>query len=163
MAFQKMTTQPALRDEKLPEDVIAPGLYPGEVAVRIDMAAFNNPPVAVSADMKRLGNGAGVAITAWARAIKTDGESRVDRHGQDIETATTANFTPEDVKQYGARPLAKEVMLLVMGEPPQLSRADGKPVLDVPDAVRLNASIREAIATVVDTGPAEDAGAILGV
>ena len=171
MAFTKMDPQPERRDPTLNADTIAPGLYPGEVAVRIDMVLPLNPPIAVSAEPKRLANGAGVAVTAKARWIRSDGQSRVDKHRQEIATSTSANFGPHEARLHGARALAKELLLLLLGEPAQLMKSvplegggtSERPVLDVSDEVRLNASIREAIASVADTGPEEDAAAILGI
>lgn len=171
MAYTKMNPQPAPRDSEdlTPErfDEVAPGLYPGEVAI-----TFNSTHhAALSAEPKWKENGEGVRIRAWARYINTDGSTKVTAHGQQLETSTTFTFPPDQVKQYGVRPLAKEVVLLVLGEDPVLMRdipqSDGtvvqRPVLDVSDMVRLNVSLREAVLAARDTAPEPDTATILGI
>lgn len=167
MSFQKKAEQPPLRAEGLDEDEVGPGLYPGEVAIEIGASKY----VAVSVEPKWSENGEGVRVRAWARYIYADGRTKLTAHGQHLETAFTAGFTLEEVKAYTVKALAKEVALLMLGEPPALMRAvpqaDGtteqKPVLDVSDTVRLNVSLREAVLAAKDTAPTPDTAAILGV
>lgn len=167
MALQRKAEQPPPRAEGLDDDQVAPGLYPGEVGVQFGAAQY----AAVSVEPKWLENGEGVRIRAWARYVYADGRTKLTAHGQHLECAFTAGFSIEEAKAHGVKALAKEVALLVLGEPPVLTRAvpqaDGtiaqRPVLDVSDTVRLNASLREAVLAAKDTAPAPDTGAILGV
>lgn len=167
MAFQKKAEQPPLRAEGLDDDEVAPGLYPGEVAVEIGASKY----IAVSVEPKWSENGEGVRVRAWARYIYADGRTKLTAHGQHLETSFTAGFSLADARAYTVMALAKEVALLVLGEPPVLMRdvpqADGstaqRPVLDVSDMLRLNVSLREAVLAARDTSPAPDTAAILGV
>lgn len=156
-------------------DDLAPGLYPGEVVVQLTDMPTPRPFIALSYDPRRLENGGGVSIFAWARWCEIvdpiKGQTKLDKHGQHLETSISFTFSPSERQTYGTRALGKELMLLCAGEPLTLMKtipAQGGgtqqvPVVNVSAEVKANCSIREAIAASAETGPAEDAATALGI
>jgi hypothetical protein len=171
MAFSKMAVQPGARAADLLPDEIGPGLYPGEVALQFGAAQFAAVGVDPKWERDTGGVAGGVTITARARYIKADGTTKLTGHDEPLEVEWRARFSVEDVKAFGVKALAKEVALVVLGEPPQLMRdvpiegggVEQHPVLNVSDSLRANVSLREAVLVSKDTAAAPDTGAILGL
>ena len=172
MAFHAIDPQPAPRgDEDLtPEryDERVPGLYPGELALRLD---DDGTLVAASVDQEWLANGAGVSFKACARWIDEDGTTHLCPRDQHVETLFSHRATTEEVKTHGSEALALEALLLVLGDPPRLTReipvqGGGPaqcPVLDVSDEVRASASVKAAVAVVNDTPAQADLSALMAL
>lgn len=169
MAFQRAPTQPPLRSPpNAPETVAAvAGLFPGEVAVRLETLHL----IGVRFHRKRLGTGAGVLIEAVARWITGTGAQRTEADGDPIMVAFPYSASMAEIEKHGLPALTKEVGLIVLGELPTMVDvpvAEGEPAVQAPmipvsDEVRLNASIRKAIALAADSAVTADSGTILGV
>lgn len=167
MTFERLDPQPGAREAGLPDDEAAPGLYPGEVALRLS----GGPLVALSVEHPWLETGEGLSIRACARWIARDGRTRLTALGQHVETNASWTASNVDVAAWGKAPLVREVALLALGEPPQLMREvpeaegppSGRPVVDVAEDVRLSWSIRNAVKLVGGAAPAADVAALLGL
>ena len=141
-----------------------PGLQPDETAVTLDTGAV----VAVCAQVDR-NHGNTVAVTAHARQIDATGATVVDANGHPIQSDASHQFQPEIVAAYTLPVLTKEMLRLVLGEPPtlfveptMLPTATSPPTLTPLDPGVLSAwSIRNAIASAAHAGPVTDAGALL--
>lgn len=110
MSYTKMPTQPAPRDPAA--QGIAPGLYPGEVAVTLD---DTGAAIAVFVEGVPTDNNAGIAYYASARAINADG-STIQHGNVQIVTEMTHNADHGTVDAIGADVLAKNCILAVLGE-----------------------------------------------
>jgi hypothetical protein len=165
MAYKVKATQPERRAIGLAHGARGAGLYAEETAVELDDGSF----VAVSVVPRWLPNGAGVDFAAVARAIEEDGTAIVCPFGQQVGSTFNFNAGPLLVEELGVDAIAKEVLLAVLGEPPELTRdapVQGKPplkvpVLDLSREVKLNVNVRRAAALARASGP-KDAKAILG-
>jgi hypothetical protein len=103
-------------------DERAPGLYPGELALKLDDGTL----VAASVDQEWLANGAGVGFKACARWIDADGATHLCPQGQHVETLASHSATVDEVTAYGADALALEALQLVLGETARLMK-QGEP------------------------------------
>lgn len=160
MAFAIAAEQPPPRAAELAWDDVGPGLYADETALELDDGTI----VAVSVEPKWLANGGGVSFTAWARWIEADGTAKLSPHEDWIETTLTHHADPFTVERLGVAGVAKELLLAVLGEPATMRDVDGQAVAELPLSadIRRNVSIRTALRSVADTGPAAiDAGAVL--
>lgn len=163
LGFCELSPQPQQRDSGLAIGDVAPGIFPGETAVQLDDGSL----VAVAVDTSWLANGGGVAIRATARCIAADGSSLACPHGQQLVTAHTYSADAGLVALYGAPALAREVLLLVLGEAPTIVEkgppgdVHAEPMIAWGDDVRLNASIRHALACAAAVPAASDSSALL--
>ena len=140
------------------------GLQPDETAITLDTGAS----VAVCAQVDR-NHGNTVAITSHARQIDTMGATMVDANGHPIQSDASHQFQPEIVATYTLPALTKEMLRLVLGEPPTLfvepattPTATSAPALTPIDPGVLSAwSIRNAITSAAHAGPVTDAAALL--
>lgn len=181
-----LLTPAPLAGWEAPYDQVAPGLYPDETAVRLDSGEL----VAISVAAGRQANGGGMVYLGWVRAIAEDGQTLRDGAGQELELefrhpmdagVLSALETPTE---RGDDRVKREIMLMMLGEPPTMrpipvdpavaanppAVPDGHfqdpaagfaPVIDWAADVRLNASIRHAIA-LADSARAEpDVAALL--
>lgn len=107
-------------DTPAPYDQIAPGLYPDELAVRLNTGEL----VAVSVERRRLKNGAGMEFRTWARHIEEDGRTKLDPHGEEMELETTFSASHDFIHRRGSgdedgeEVIARELMNLMLGEEP---------------------------------------------
>lgn len=191
MAYTKLEPQPAPRDEELldreperdeqgvitgppPYDVPAPGLYPDEIAVEIDTGEL----VAVCVSTPWLGNNQGIALHAGARLIEPDGTTKLTPSGLHVEVEIIHNVENPKVERFGRGTLAKEMLLLVLGEPETIVTYDNPPIAEEDKPVdwaptfeapmipwsadfRLDASIRTALAAAAADADELDPGALL--
>jgi hypothetical protein len=149
MPFTILDEQPELRSPDVAYDDAAPGLYDdGEVLVDLD-----GDKVAVSVDTEWLPNGSGVAFTGYARWTHDCGTSKLCPKGKHIECTFSYTADPHTVNEFGVDAIAKDILLIVMGEEPILVRSyeqeDGTtgtmPVIGLDPTVKLNASMRQHI------------------
>lgn len=167
MAYEALIPPPKPRDTKLGDDERAPGLYPGELALKLDDGTL----VAASVDQTWLANGAGVNFKACARWIDADGATHLCEQGQHVETLASHSATVEEVTAYGIETLALEALLLVLGEPARLMKdvpeegggSSQRPVFDVPDETRASVDVRKAAAIVAATPAQADIGALVAL
>lgn len=164
MSYTKMEPQPGPRAPELDYDDTGPGLYPDESAVVLDDGTM----VAVSVMTEWLENGAGASLAACARAIEADGTTRLTSQSQHIESNFRHTADVVSIERHGLPALAKEVLLLVLGEPATMvDEDDGAggtmqvPMVAWSVEIRLNASIRQSLT--VATQPVQDPGALLGL
>ncbi|MDH7971033.1 hypothetical protein QH494_02470 [Sphingomonas sp. AR_OL41] len=129
------------------------GLAIGEQAVTLD----DGHVIAVAVTPAWLANGAGVVISATARWIDRDGCSHTCPEGQHVTLTFSHTADGAAVARHGVQTLAREVLLMVLGEDATLidyENGDGSthsaPLIPWSDDVRLNASIRRAIACVAE-------------
>lgn len=157
MAYTIIDPQPSLRAAELAFDDIGPGLYDdGEVLIMIDTNY-----AAVSVDTSWLTNGAGVAFTATARWCDDTGQTQLCPNGCHVETLFSYTADPATVNTHGVTALAKDMLLLVLGEDTILLNDESLPVINVPTEVKLNISIRNAISTVEGTASLVDSKTLL--
>lgn len=111
MTYSKLATQPAPRAADAAP--IAPGLYPGEVAVTLS----NGDLAAVFVDGTPMPNNAGMVFYGSARAINADGSTKLFGTAN-IELVTETQHTSchEDVARLGAQAIANELIKAVLGE-----------------------------------------------
>lgn len=191
MGFTKMNPQPGPRDEELldrepvrdeqgkiiadaPYDTAAPGLYPNEIAVELDTGEF----IAVEVETPWLGNNMGIELHAFARLIEPDGTTKLTPKGQHVEVEIRHNVESPKVERFGREALAKEMLLLVLGEPltvveyvnPPIAEEDKPigwtetfeaPMIPWSPEFCLNASIRSALAASASDADELDPGALL--
>lgn len=167
MSYSKLSPQPAPRASDAPP--IAPGLWPFEVAVGLPDAKAN---VAIGCEIKWLDNNEGASFYAWARAIAANGETLLSPHGDEIVTEYRNTIHPAMLAQLTADVLRKEHVLLVLGEPATLVDQTGpdengnpvttkQPMLNLPTAVRANASIRHALSVSASAGDITNLASLL--
>lgn len=141
MSYTKMTTQPAARAPDA--QGIAPGLYPGEIAVTLD---DTGAAVAVYVEGSPTDNNAGIDYYASARAINADGSTIVHSNVQ-IVTEMHYNADHGSVSVIGADVLAKNCILAVLGEAiqPIPNTNPPHPVIAADAATLANWSIRSML------------------
>lgn len=168
MSYTKLNPQPVQRAADA-QGISAPGLYPNEVAVKLD---DTGALVAVFVEVTWQGTNAGAEFYASARAINADGSTMLCPAGSEVVTEARHLADPLSVQQFTAASLSKECVLAVLGEPPTLvdetgPDANGNPVtIQAPmiawgDIARAQFSIRHALAMVADAGEVTDLGALL--
>lgn len=130
MSYVKVEPQPAQRDPKAdPENIGAPGLYPGEIALQLDTGDL----VALAVEGSPSEVNTGMVLYAWARAINPDGSTKmfgVDP-GVQIVTETKHTACHAEMETTPAQTLADELVKAIMGEPPTMIDtvdAEGKPM-----------------------------------
>jgi hypothetical protein len=161
MPYTLAPNQPEPRDPGVPYDDVAPGLYPGETALRLNDGKL----VALSYSSTWLDNGAGVVFQACARWINANGSTKLGPQGQHVEGNASYNAAASFIEMHGVTTIAKELLLLVLGEPPTTIEIPGEngpetvPLIGWSQDVILNASIRYAISVIGDTSPEETADA----
>lgn len=165
MSYIALAPQPGARDPALGPDEVGPGLYPGETALALDSGEC----VAVSVTPRWLENNAGVAFQAWARWIEADGATKLI-DGQHVETAFTHTGSATEVADRTVAALAKEMLLIVLGETAtRITIDDGAggsmevDLIPLGEQVRLNVSIRRAIACAEAAAAAGDPATLLGL
>ena len=149
--FKAVSNPPDARDPALPYGDVGPGLYPDETALELDSGEL----IAVSAEIGWIQNGA-VVVKGIARWIEADGRTKRTASGREVEVSYPATIGAHDVATFGVEALAAEVQRMVVGEPAQLTREvlveegdpEVRPVIDVPESVRLGISVRAAISAV---------------
>lgn len=152
MSYTLLNPQPGPRDAELDWNDAGPGLYPDESALTLEDGTL----VAVSVVPKWLENGAGVAFTGWARWMNEDGSTRLCEHGQHIESSVSYTASAPQVAELGVPAIAKELLLVLLGEPLTQQTLDDDTDMDLipwSPEFNLNASIRHAITAVEHTGP----------
>ena len=103
----------------------------GEQAVELDTGDL------VAACCVRNRSGTSLALHARARAVDVDGATIVDSRGDTVDSEHIHTATAESLAEHGADALARDCLLLVLGEPTE--------VLAPSPAVVTSASIRSAI------------------
>ena len=156
MAYKVATKQPPKRDPNLDWEDVGPGLYDDEeVLVEID-----DFTATVSYTTEWLENGGGVSIKATARWCDADGRTILTDEGQHVETFSQFTAGPGFVQDFGVEALVKEVLLSLMGEPPELTVEQG-PIVSFSPEARLNMSVKNAVETVKKTKASRNPKAIL--
>jgi hypothetical protein len=148
MAYKKMKSLP-LRDADVPFETRAPGLYQDEHVVKLE-----NALVAVSVHSKLMVTSGGIEITGWARWIDSAGMTNLDPAEQEVEIETRHTFDAGFVTLFGVDVLCRQVLLALMGEPVEKT-GEGeeiRPIIDWPEDVLLQLSIRNAIDVAAKTG-----------
>lgn len=120
----------------------------------------------MSVAVRWLDNNGGLHTEARARWIDEVGETARCSHGQSVVTVASHSSNATEAHRHGARAIGKEALLLALGEPPEAMKnssgdAPERPLIDVPDEVRMNCSIRHAIALVRAVHPGSTDAAIL--
>lgn len=119
----------------VPYDEVAPGLYPGETVVELDTGEI----IAVSVATKRLANGGGLEFRGWARQIEPDGRTKRDPAGQEMELEFPTSASPavlaalETDEETAKDRISREVMLMMLGEPPTMRPVHVDPEAPVPE------------------------------
>lgn len=159
-----------------------PNVTADEVVIQLD-----GDIVAVTSGVPRwLPNNAGVVFEASGRWIEEDGTTKLSPHGDPVVTTMTHCADAISTATYGADVIARELLLALLGEPPEAMKdvlitggpqfAPGqniesitssdveptKPILDLSPEVRLNASIRHAVASIKDLENLPTARNLLG-
>lgn len=157
MGFKLKAAQPEKRAVGVAAGAVAAGLYDGESIVELDDGSF----VAVSVIPRWLPNGSGVDFAGVARAVDATGAGITDPLGQQIVTTFNFNAGALMVEELGVDAIAREVLLTLIGEPPELKRAvpvEGGKVQQVEaiglsPEVKLQANVRKAAKLAAATGP----------
>ena len=152
MSYSKLTEQPPLRAADVPYDDIAPGLYPDEIAVLLDDGTL----VAVSVERHWQANGSGTAFHGYARWINEDGSTKTAPNGAHVEPSISFHADSFTLAEYGEDALATDVARLVLGEELELWRdvpeengpPSRVPVINIPEDLRVGASIRNQVRAV---------------
>lgn len=159
MSYTQLSPQPAQRAADA-TGVAAPGLYPNEIAVKLD---DTGQLVAVFAEIRWQANNAGAEFYASARAINPDGSTLICPAGNEVVTEVSYLADPLKIQAFTTNALSKECVLGALGEPPTMvdetgSDGNGNPVTtQVPmipwdDLARAQFSVRHALAMVADAG-----------
>lgn len=165
MTYIVAPIQPPLRDASLAYDAIGPGLYDdGEVLVQI-----GTDYCAISVDIEWLDNGAGTVFKSIARWCAADGSTLTCPKGAHVESGFSHTALPSDVNTFGVQAIAKDVMLMTLGEQPLLERtytnADGTTgtqlMFNYTDDFKANVSITQQISNVQAITNMADAKTIL--
>lgn len=105
-----------------PYDQVAPGLYPDEHIAELDSGEW----IAISVSTSRMKSGGGMEFLGWARVINEDGSTKIDKSGEEMElqcnhpvTAAALQILETDEETAQAR-VTREIMLMMLGEPPTL-------------------------------------------
>lgn len=148
MALTIITGDFAKRDAALAFDEIAPGLYEGEIAVKVT----GRDKVAVSVAPTWLENGAGVWLDGNARWIDASGKTRLSPDGKHVESNVAVTASMADVEEFGIDALARDVAIMLLGEGDRVMRAadpandvPARPVFMVEENALSGASIKKAI------------------
>lgn len=135
-----------------------PGLFPHEMAVRLDTGDL----VAVSVSREWLLNGEGIVFKGQANAIDATGKPLSTPDGTAITSGYEFVANHVALQQYDPKDIAGEVALMVLGEPPALvtevtypPAGEGEPAqtyripfINVHDGERFAASIRHQLKVV---------------
>lgn len=147
MPITIITASIPLRDPALEWDQLGPGRYPGEVVVEL----ASGEKIAVSVDPKWLENGAGVSLDGNARWIEGDGRTKLSAEGAHVESNLMATASLGDVREFGLKPLARDIALILAGEEPRLLRpanaalsVAARPVFALDHHTRAGVSIKNA-------------------
>lgn len=151
MAYTKSLRTIEPRSPDLAYDELGAGLYEDETLFELD----TGEEVAVSVKATRFGNGSGLEVIGWVRWIEEDGTTRLDSGGNELEGEYRHSFPIGQVEALGVPALCKSVLLIMLGEEPELVEVNPS------DEVRYNASIRCAIATANATANPLDTGDLL--
>lgn len=125
----------------IPYDLVAPGLYPDETVFQLD----SGEEIAISVSTARMPNGGGMSFRGWARVITGDGSTLLDAAGEEMELefvhiVTPTAFAALDVAGDPAEgKIAKEIVLLMLGEAPTMV-----PIENDPDAVPMEVALDDA-------------------
>jgi hypothetical protein len=165
VAFKIAKKQPKARAADLPVEHPAAGLFDGEVMV--DLGNGKHAALYVEHNWQKTGNG--IAFMGMARWCDADGQTHLTPNGEHVETRFPWSVDAFTVQQYGGddlAPLKKEVLLALMGEPPELMLPVGEdqppaPLLDISPTVRASVSIRHAIESVEKLTAVPHAKAVL--
>lgn len=158
----------------------APGLYPGEIALRLDSGHY----VAVDVQYERIETGEGAALLACARWIDGTGQTKTDAADKHIEGVYPHSVKQEVIEKHGMDAIRRAMLLAVLGEEPELVDIEAPvdlpaldisqipvgtilepaktkaPILDLSPEVRRSVSIREAI-KLAAVAPLGDVAALL--
>ena len=128
-------------------------LLPGEtIVVKLDTGDY----VAVGIHASVQGNSGHAVVKATARAVNTDGSSRLDPNGQAIASALSHTTNIDEVTSVGGiGPLEKLVAMAVLGESTAPLWQD-----PIHAGMLANASIRTYLTSASHAGPV-DAAALL--
>ena len=131
--YKKMAKSPGRRDPELQRkdlmientnqrayDLNVPGLFDDEEALELDTGEL----VAASVEPEWLPNG--VALHAWLRWMNEDGSSK-EVHGKPIELSLSHSFDHETLRRHSLKALAKEMVQVMLGEPPTMTPVVGLP------------------------------------
>lgn len=190
MAYTLLDPQPPLRDEEMldkaypeggtPDDApynqVAPGLYPNEKA----FVTAQGDIVAIAVESRWLPNNEGVVFNAWGRLINADGSTKLAGDGDDhIETEVSASMTAVEYDRWGQDALAREMLLVILGEPETIVERPNPPPPDInnpPEGwtetfeapligfshdYRLNASIQHAMKVAQEASQPFDPAALI--
>lgn len=113
MTYSKLAIQPAPRAADAA--AIAPGLYPGEVAVTLS----NGDLAAVYVESQPMTNNSGTWFYASARAIEADGSTKLFGSSPPVELVTETGHmsTHAETDKLGAQAIANELIKALLGEP----------------------------------------------
>lgn len=173
---------PTLRD---PYNFILPGLYPDETAYQLD----TGEEVAISVEKEWQPNGEGICLSAYGRWIEADGSTKMINGTQDVEVSFPFTFDAKTMADFTLPVLMKEMLLVILGEPPEVMRQchvdpnavvphvpDNQhaqsvwfkpdetevPVLNIPAESRAGCSIRAAIESLKALEPVVTPAELLG-
>ena len=104
------------------------------------MALASGGMVAVSVQLTRLTNNAGVSVQGNARWIDRTGETRLDAAGEHVETDISHTITADCIATHPPADVAREVLLLLLGAAPDA------PLVQWSDENRAQASMPVEIA-----------------
>lgn len=136
MGYKVAKVEIGPRDASLAWGDPGPGLHADESVLELEGGQL----VAVSVETKWPENNSGLALHGWARLIQADGASKTDPEGKVIETSISVNCDQQLVDAHGAKKLAKEVLLAVLGEPPTMVNLKNDPKAPPPPAIATDAA-----------------------
>lgn len=168
MSYTKLDPQPAQRAADA-TGIAAPGLYPNEVAVKLD---DTGQLAAVFAEIRWQANNAGAEFYASARAINADGSTLICPAGNEVVTELSYLADPLKIQTFTADALSKECVLCALGEAATMVNETGQddsgnpvtiqvPMIPWDDLARAQFSIRHALAMVADAGEVTTLGSLL--
>ncbi len=130
-------------------------IAPDEQLLQLDTGEF----VAASSSAYRDEFTNGRTLQAIVRWLGEDGSLQVDAFGRPVLTVFPHGASAGQIAQYTEPALRKELLLMMLGEPPSL--VGGEPLIVWPDEIRACVSIRSAIAAASSEGPAYDLETLL--
>lgn len=101
-----------------------------------------------------------VVFSARARLIDSAGNSKLDAHGQEIHSEATHTSSPTELGRLSTSGVAREMLLLVLGEP-ATTDADGAALIQFSVDLRACASIKAAATAAEAAETATDISGIL--
>lgn len=130
-------------------------IAPDEELLLLDTGDY----VAASCSAYRHEHMGGRTLIGVVRWLDHEGGAVLDALDRRVLVTMQHTASVGQLTRYGEGPLKRELLLMLLGEPPTL--IEGEPIIIWPDDVRASVSIRNAITAATNEGPAYDLADLL--